>query len=372
MSRYHSAPLGRGFTLVELLVVIAIIGVLIGLLLPAVQTAREAARRMSCNNNLKQMGLGLHGYHGANGRLPYGRGGPASSQLGNPDYEPNTNPSPGSWSGLVVLLPFLEQQALFDMMTADTTPVPWVNSGTHWGNQPSTLLCPTDGSQRRLRNNATDAQTNYLFSVGDQTGFLHFDMEVCPLPPRCSRKGVERGLFGLRSKWTFKDITDGTSKTVMMAEGLRAEVDSQPSSGDWPATNNNAAATTANRTNPSACRQSFANGAYTTSLASAWRSRGGTAFFGRGCKVSFNTILRPNGAVCMAEHTDGVLPPNSRHPGGVHVLFADGAARFVAETIDNGSCDSLTSCNPTENAISPCGVWGALGSRAGGDLGSLD
>jgi prepilin-type processing-associated H-X9-DG protein len=66
------------------------------------------------------------------------------------------------------------------------------------------------------------------------------------------------------------------------------------------------------------------------------------------------------------------MPPTSKHPGGVHVLFADGSVRFVAETIENGTCDNATSCNPAENATSPCGVWGALGSRAGGDIGSLD
>ena len=155
------------FTLIELLVVIAIIGVLVGLLLPAVQQAREAARRSSCGNKLKQLGLGLHNYIDANKTLPYGRGGPSTSQLGGTDYVPSTIPSPGSWSGLVILLPFLEEQPLYEQMRSDTTPVPWVNSGTHWGRQPSVLICPTDGIQRRLRNNATDAQTNYLFSVGD-------------------------------------------------------------------------------------------------------------------------------------------------------------------------------------------------------------
>jgi len=295
------------FTLIELLVVIAIIGVLVGLLLPAVQQAREAARRSSCGNKLKQLGLALHNYVDANKALPYGRGGPTSSQLGGSDYVPTSIPSPGSWSGLVILLPFLEEQALYEQMISDTTPVPWVNSGGHWGRQPSVLICPTDG----------------------------------------------------------------LSKTVMMSEGLRAEVASQPSSGDWPAVNNDAASTGQNTGNPKACRESFADGAYTTSLNSAWRSRGATAWFGRACRVSFNTILRPNSPVCSNEHTTGVLPPTSRHPGGVHVLFADGATKFLNETIENGSGDSLTSCNPAAGTASPCGVWGALGSLNGGESTSL-
>jgi prepilin-type N-terminal cleavage/methylation domain-containing protein/prepilin-type processing-associated H-X9-DG protein len=367
----------RAFTLVELLVVIAIIGTLIGLLLPAVQAARESARRSSCSNNLKQLGLGLHTYESANKKLPYGRGGPTSSQISSGDWEPNTNPSPGSWSGFVIMLPYLEEQALFDQILSDTTPQPWVNSGAHWGSQPNALTCPSDGGQRRLRgstpNNASDTQTNYLFSVGDQTSNLHFDTSACPQLPRCSTKGMVRGLFGLRSQIKFTEITDGLSKTVMMAEGLRSEVDQQLASpSDWTAANNAWATSNANWTNPSLCRQSFSAGKYSTTLNTAWRSRGATAFFGRAGKVSFNTILRPNSPVCMSETNGGVLPPTSRHPGGVHVMFADGATRFINDTIDNRSCDTATSCNPAENDVSPCGVWGALGSRSGGDLGSLD
>ena len=360
-----------GFTLVELLVVIAIIGTLIGLLLSAVKAARESARRSSCSNKMKQLGIAIHTYESANKKLPYGRGGPTTSQISSGDWEPNTEPSPGSWSGFVIMLPYLEEQALFDQILSDATPQPWVNSGGHWGIQPNVLICPSDGGQRKLYRSGSDSQTNYLLSVGDQTSSLHFDTSVCPQPPRCSTKGMVRGLFVLRSQVRFHEISDGLSKTVMMAEGLRANVDQQLASpADWSAVNNASATSNANTTNPSLCRQSFSEGKYTTTLNSAWRSRGATAFFGRAGKVSFNTILRPNNAVCVSETMQGVLPPTSRHPGGVHVLFADGAARFVIDTIDNGSCDTATSCNPSENDVSPCGVWDALGSRSGGDLGS--
>jgi prepilin-type N-terminal cleavage/methylation domain-containing protein/prepilin-type processing-associated H-X9-DG protein len=374
---------GKGFTLVELLVVIAIIGTLVGLLLPAVQSAREAARRSACSNNAKQLGLALHNFHDANGTLPYGRGGPASSQLGNADTKPDIgstlpdgstySQSPGSWSGFVMLLPFLEEEAIHAQMQASTSKSPWVNSGAVWGRQPAVLVCPSDGPQRPLRSGSADAQTNYLFSVGDQTTNLHFDMSVCPVAGQCTTKGVVRGLFGLRSKVRFKDIADGLSKTTMLAEGLRASVAEQVASpNDWTAFNDASATSGANTTNPSACRQSFTGGRYTSSLNSAWRSRGGTAWFGRAGKVNFNTVLRPNAPACMSEMNGGIMPPTSKHPGGVHVVFADGAVRFVSETIDNGGCDSATSCAPGETAASPCGVWGALGSRAGGDAGSLD
>ena len=382
MSIFPDSSPRRGFTLVELLVVIAIIGVLIGLLLPAVQSAREAARRSMCSNNLKQLGIGLHNYHDANSTLPYGRGGGATTKLSGNDIVPSegatlpngsTYAFPGSWSGLVILLPFLEEEALFSAMQNAANKVPWVNSGATWGRQPPAFLCSSDGPQRRLRLNATDSQTNYLFSVGDQAGNLHFDASVCPAGSLCTTRGMVRGLFGLQTKVQFKDITDGLSKTAMMAEGLRSEVDQQLASpNDWTAVNNASATSNANTTNPSLCRQSFSGGKYATTLNSAWRSRGSTAWFGRVGRSSFNTILRPNAPACVSEVTGGIMPPTSKHPGGVHVLFADEAVRFVAETIENGTCDNATSCIPAENAGSPCGVWGALGSRAGGDIGSLD
>src|SRR5438309_1112944 len=124
------SPHRRGFTLVELLVVIAIIGVLVALLLPAVQSAREAARRTQCSNNQKQIGIALHNYHDAFGKLPYVRGGRSQSRCG--DYH-----------GLVGLLPFMEQQPRFDAMTND--PVyrnPWDNNYLPLQGRIPGIVCP--------------------------------------------------------------------------------------------------------------------------------------------------------------------------------------------------------------------------------------
>ncbi len=363
----------RAFTLVELLAVIAIIGTLVGLLLPAVQAAREAARLSACSNNLKQLGLALHNFHDARGALPYGRGGLPETRISSGDYVPTlgvtlangtTYQGPGSWSGFVLLLPFIEQQALASKIVP--TLQPWRNANAIWGNQPSEFLCPSDRPPESLLSSGKEGQHNYALSMGDQTGNGHFDMDVCPFGTACTTKGVVRGLFGLNSRVRFKNITDGLSKTIALAEIVRGTVASQTGS-DYPAVNDASATTTANSENPRNCLQSFTGGRYTTAVQSVWRSPGGNVWFGRAGRVSFNTILRPNAPVCASEVSGGILTTRSRHVGGVQVLFADGAVQFVAETIDNGSGDTLASCNPAENAASPCGVWGELGSRSGGE-----
>jgi len=364
----------RAFTLVELLVVIAIIGTLVGLLLPAVQAAREAARASACSNNLKQLGLALHNFHDARGALPYGRGGLPETRISSGDYKPTlgvtlangtTYLGPGSWSGFVLLLPFIEQQAVASKIVP--TSLPWINGGAIWGSQPREFLCPSDKPPEVLTSSGKEGQHNYSLSMGDQTGYGNFDMDVCPFGTECTTKGAVRGLFGLNSRVRFKNITDGLSKTIALAEIVRGTVASRTGS-DYPAVNDSSATTTANTENPRSCLQSFTGGKYTTTLQSVWRSPGGNVWFGRAGRVSFNTILRPNSPVCASETSGGLIPPRSRHAGGVKVLFADGAVQFVAETIDNGSGDTLTSCNPAETAASPCGVWGELGSRSGGEI----
>src|SRR5687767_294859 len=150
---FRSMRASKAFTLVELLVVIAIIGVLVGLLLPAVQSAREAARRMQCGNNLKQFGLALHNYHDTFKALPPRRGGtsgPSDTARRNHNYDRR--------SAFIFLLPFLEQKPLADRIDAGekvggTTfprggPAAWYNNGTivyqPWREQISVVLCPSD------------------------------------------------------------------------------------------------------------------------------------------------------------------------------------------------------------------------------------
>jgi len=186
----------RAFTLTELLVVIAIIGVLIALLLPAVQKVREAANRMKCANNLKQLGLALHGYHDAKGSFPPGVVAD-SSVLEN-----------GKHSGLVFLLPFLEQQPLYQQYNLA---LPW--------NDPANLavaqvrvpvfLCPSGTNDVPEDGGFPGAPTHYAFCKG-ATAYLNTDGMLRP----------GSGLFDVNSKRRIADVLDGTSQTFAMGEAV--------------------------------------------------------------------------------------------------------------------------------------------------------
>src|SRR5687768_16864579 len=145
----------RAFTLVELLVVIAIIGVLVALLLPAVQSAREAARRMRCSNNLKQIGLALHNYNDMYSKFPYLRGGRNSGANRFGDYH-----------GILGTLPFFEQGSRFEQWANDPNAVePWNNTYVPWQNQIQVLLCPSSYPPINLYY-PNAMQRSYHFSIG--------------------------------------------------------------------------------------------------------------------------------------------------------------------------------------------------------------
>ena len=362
--------LRHAFTLVELLVVIAIIGTLVGLLLPAVQTAREAARSASCSNNLKQYGVALASYHDANRALPPSRTGSASTAQSTSDAIPNKNATmpdgtlyagAGGLSGLFKLAPFLEAaEATTKVTNFDAT------------LQLSIMLCPSDAQFDR-RSNA--ALLSYGFSAGDQISKMHYDWAACPATTSsgtCDTRGVVRGLFGLNSAIKYSLITDGLSQTLAMSEIVRPRL-ADPT-GEGTVINEFAASTSSSATTPKTCYQSFTGGRYTTTLNSFYRSPGILGWAGRSPYGMINTVLRPNGPVCHDGGTGGggIQPPRSRHPGGVFALFADGAVQFVSENIDNGVADTYQPTSgapfdPREGDATKFGVWGALGSRSGGE-----
>lgn len=329
----------RGFTLIELLVVIAIIAILIALLLPAVQQAREAARRSTCKNNLKQMGLALHNYHSTFGTFPASRIGPYESTC-------TTCGLDSRFSTYIPLLPYIDQAPLYQQITGNlgSTSYVWNAGFTAYKTKLPIINCPSDVSTDDI---TALGQHNYLFSVGDQYSNLE-----------TNSSGSLRGVFGFRTNVRMRDIIDGTSNTAMVSECVRP-----PGSGGGAPANLFGANSTSNSTNPSACRASFVNGAYTTGLLDRNRSQGTRWTDGRAGYINFNTILPPNSPVCNGQTTSGILPPSSRHVGGVHLLMGDGAVRFISENIDAGDI----SASQVSAGNSPYGVWGALGSKNGGE-----
>lgn len=244
----------RGFTLVELLVVIAIIGILVALLLPAIQAARAAAARSSCSNNLKQMGLALHEFHDIHGRFPaalihpgwHSSANPTQRRYSGPEFNYEVNDTTYlvyNHSGFIALLPFMEQKPLFDMYnyrqvgssrngngsSAATGPNPTLvannpaSAPNRWVAQQllKVFHCPSDQVPRKSTQNAysganferDDARKgNYLFNIGD-----NIDQSV-PWDQQNANHTAVRGPFGINGGATMTTIRDGTANTIAIGE----------------------------------------------------------------------------------------------------------------------------------------------------------
>jgi len=404
MKRYYFRR-PRGFTLVELLVVIAIIGVMVGLLLPAVQAAREAARRMSCGNNFKQLGLGMHNYHAAFNRLPTQMTGPA--RLGFDWYTPTDRSSQLSLSWLVGLTPFIEQQALWEQISntnslnlaAPTVPrVPsWPAMGptvtdennvspagpntrntayAPWMTEVSTLRCPSDPGVGL----PAMGRTNYAACIGDATDFMADGPFLRGQQPSAARaeniRASGRGVFVTRVNTGFRDILDGTSNTVAAGEIATDLGDRDKrtlprgSIGFGPASSNPLFC----RNDVDPLRPQFWRTTVTQTAASnqgrGFRWASGTATYS-----SMNTILPPNTEICVTfvDTGQGMLSASSRHQGGVHVVMADGAVRFITDSIEAGNSSAGTVARSetgirSPGSISPYGLWGALGTKANREI----
>jgi len=366
----------RGFTLVELLVVIAIIGVLVGLLLPAVQAAREAARRMSCSNNFKQVGLGLHNYHAAFNQFPMGGGGPSYSQN-------RLNPNVG-------ILPFIEQQALWEQLAnparingIDFAPfgfriggngVMGANHTTYppWFTIIPAYQCPSDPA---VPLNSS-AFSNVAYCYGDSVLRLFYEVANGSYD-----QATDRGVFRRSRAKGFRDILDGTSNTIAAGEipnyladksiiGGVAHASNTPGPGAPAGLGNNLSLCT-NLVDP--LRPTFFAPATVMWNNAGAGSRGGRWMDALPMLCGFNTVLPPNSPTCGGiggwgpEWEHGVHTVGSRHPGGCHVLMADGAVAFITDSIEAGNAQANSISRNFNNAgeASPYGLWGALGTSIG-------
>ncbi|HRA89984.1 MAG TPA: DUF1559 domain-containing protein [Planctomycetaceae bacterium] len=342
----------RAFTLIELLVVIAIIAILIALLLPAVQQAREAARRTQCKNNLKQLGLALHNYHDTHGAFcPMNLS--TTTTVGNAAGDAITG---SGHNGIVSMLPFMEQAPLYNRIS--TTAMPWPASwnGGMWNATIPMLNCPSSPSCSPYTGSPQVGSRSYRFCMGDSIANT--------INVGASTLFDTRGLFATYSDTRMRDITDGTSNTIAMAE---RELGGSGLSGNRQKLGRTASGVAGSNANPSLCLATASGTSYLTTQAVVNWPAGMLWPSGQPYYAGFNTVLPPNSPSCSSGADDefwGIYSSTSLHTGGVQVLMADGSVRFISENIDTGN---KTAAEVT-SGISPYGVWGALGSKSGGEV----
>ena len=356
-----------GFTLVELLVVIAIIGTLVGLLLPAVQVARESARRSSCMNKLKQMALAVHNHEVALKIFPPLSDNPLLSNMNLFNGQVG-----GGWGYRVgfipPLFPYMDEQALYDNVVNymkdgkapyETGDGFWASPKTTTPNnkQPEVLCCPSDS--RAVKG----------AGIGQSLGVTSY---------RCNRGDIWmgdgtwewRGPFGMgnKGKCNVARIPDGATKTIMLSEATIGSGDRNPKSGLAMISGLSSTAS------PSICLATLGSGGLTGTVKTITDATKDTVPGFRWCDArhlysTFYTALPPNSPSCSqnsgAENCP-VISPNSYHTDGVNVAMCDASVRYVSNTIDAGN-PTLSMPGTQYTGQSLWGVWGALGTTSGGE-----
>ena len=353
----------RGFTLVELLVVIAIIGTLVGLLLPAVQVARESARRSSCGNNIKQLALGCLSFADARGSFPAA----TSWATGHIDYANNPTlaiSAADTWSFIAKALPFIEQQSYFDSEFSYFKNYMPANVGTsgNWNNVPmkgyriATLECPSDKMSTIAQR--FFAPTSYRASAGDViyavSGWPTSTSWYYPLTRGRTANGVNK----------LSKISDGMSKTLLIGEAIIGDYSDDPRRSFAVA-----GATYNNVQKPSMC---LAAAPSLQSWTDASRYPGGRWADNSPGSTWFFTVQQPNSPRCSyvdtASYGNGyvVTPASSYHSGGAQVAMCDGSVRFMSDSIDNNNLPDYTGSGsagyPSAKEKSRYGVLGAMGT----------
>ncbi|MGP0062454.1 MAG: DUF1559 domain-containing protein [Isosphaeraceae bacterium] len=335
MNRHRQRP---GFTLIELLVVIAIISVLIALLLPAVQSAREAARRMQCTNNLKQLGLALNSYHASWNGFPVG------FLYAYQGILPNSSASQYRWSVLAQMAPYLEQANVFNAINFNfpIAHMPTTGGALFWpyfeanttamATQVAMFLCPSDGAAPPA---VGTGPTNYAFCSGD--GSNGGDATNAD------------GVFILGPSLSVASVTDGTSQTAAASEqslgiaGPYSQPAPTPTPMPWSRAMSRVAAAPLT---DAAC--AVAPDGWLLNKGSSW-------WDGNYQNALYNHYLPPNAnrPDCIVYHNPGWKAARSYHPGGVNLLSCDGHVAFIKDSVN-------------------LATWRALSTRAGGEVVSAD
>jgi prepilin-type N-terminal cleavage/methylation domain-containing protein/prepilin-type processing-associated H-X9-DG protein len=305
-------PARNAFTLIELLVVIAILAILIGLLLPAVQKVREAAARLQCSNNLKQVGLALHGYHDANQTFPPG-------YLATAPYSDGAADTAPGWGWAAFLLPHLEQDGLYRRLNLGLP----VENSPAIGTPIKTYLCPSDLAPPAAfavpdafgNTLATAAASSYAACVGGDES------------ETTDPSGL--GVFYRNSRTRLTDVRDGTSQTILVGERAWCNAN-----GVW-----------AGAVSGAVCKRGQLNP--NPGSSAAWAP-------------AATLVLAHSHLNNATSDTDGGLDDfSSRHPGGSNFLFGDGSVRFLR---------SVPGDNP-DGTYTPDGIaFQALGTRANGEV----
>lgn len=314
----------RGFTLVELLVVVAIIGVLVALLLPAVQAARESARRIQCSNHIKQLTLALLNFESTFKHLPAGQHQPTSA---------------GYLSPHALMANHFEQSGVYNMLDLNQGPFSTQNFNAAKG-QPKFLICPSDPFPGRKE---FAGWTNYHSNSGTWAPLTGWDGVFGPVQDAGGAKAI--GPLKLR------DITDGLSNTAAFAEVVNGAGNiARPPRSKFDCFDTSTSPTSGTLAD---ARAAFASGDWQTATipwSGDWRWRGYPWTEGTVWRNWYNHLAGPN-QICWVPNSDFwriVSPASSYHPGGVTVAMVDGSVRFVNENVD-------------------ADVWVAAGTRGSGE-----